>query len=77
MQKISLVARSLDAAAPGCPALKSEIALELKRDQRGEDAKSSASKEARSLWKGERPPGPTSRYKEEKDIPKTREESWE
>jgi len=27
MQKISLVARSLDAAATGCPALPSEIAL--------------------------------------------------
>src|SRR5947209_3478863 len=38
--------------APGCPALGSEIALGLKRDQRGEDAKPSASFEAGSLWKG-------------------------
>jgi len=38
--------------ATGCAALPSEIALGLKRDQRGEDAKPSASFEARSLWNG-------------------------
>ena len=38
--------------APGCPALKSEIALGLKRDHSGEDAKPRASFEARSLWNG-------------------------